>query len=242
MILFMEMKTMKYPLIAVTARDRTETDNRIFLNNESYYTYIQRAGGIPAVIIARTEEDAEEAAQRFDGLLITGGDDVDPAAYHEENKGSFVIAEDIERSDFLLFSAFKKAGKPILGICRGMQVIAVAEGAHLIQDIPAFNGHEHFQTKLEPPVSREKALHTCSIMPDTLLYEIFGPEAHVNSFHHQAAVSVPEGYVLSAVSYDGLIEGIEKDHITAVQWHPERMILDDEHLEIARRFVASCLI
>ena len=233
---------MKHPLIALTVRDRKETDNRIFMNNESYYEYIRKAGGIPADVIVHTEEEADEAAMRFDGLLITGGEDVDPAAYGEENRGSFPIAPDLEHSDFLLFHAFKKAGKPILGICRGMQVIAVCEGIGLVQDIPEYNGGQHYQTKLEPPVSREKPLHDNTIIPGTLLYEIFGPTAHVNSFHHQASAGVPAGYTLSAVSHDGLIEGFEKDHIIAVQWHPERMILDDEHLEVARRFVQFCLI
>ncbi len=232
---------MKKPLIALTARDKTENDNRMFIDNESYYTYIQNAGGIPAVIMVTSEEDAEEAAERFDGLLITGGEDVDPALYGEENNGSFPAPADIDASDVMLFRAFKKAGKPILGICRGIQVIAACEGAKLIQDIPTYNGGSHYQSRLEPPISREKPMHSVKIFPDTFLADIFGETAEVNSFHHQALMTLPEGYTQAAESPDGLIEGMEKDQVTAVQWHPERMVLDEKHLEIAKHFINRCI-
>ena len=232
---------MRKPLIALTARDRTDEGNRIFLNNESYYTYIQNAGGIPAVVMVTCREDAEEAAARFDGLLITGGEDVDPSYYGEENNGSFPAPHDIDESDFMLFRAFKEAGKPVMGICRGIQVIAAAEGAKLIQDIPSFNGGSHYQSRLEPPIPREKPMHSVRIFSGTPLSEIFGESAEVNSFHHQGLAELPAGYTQTAESTDGIIEGIEKDNVFGVQWHPERMVLDDEHLAIAKQFIQKCI-
>lgn len=230
---------MKTVMIAMTARDKTENDNRVFLNNDSYYDYIQNAGGFPAVVKAYTEEEAEYAAEVFDGLLITGGGDIDPKKYGSDYVCE-TTPEDIEASDFMLYRAFRKANKPVLGICRGIQVITVAEGARLIEDIPTYNGNEHNQRNFDPPAERSQAVHDCTFMNDTVIHKIFSDRHGVNSFHHQAAREVPEGFTLAAMSDDGIIEAFEKENVLAVQWHPERMIHDECHQELARTFVRMC--
>lgn len=229
---------MKNILIALTARNQSaDKNNPILSNNRSYSDYVSMADGIPVTVFARDEKEAECFAERCDGLLITGGEDCIPSSYGEENKGSFPIDEDLENSDFLLYRAFQKRNKPVLGICRGIQVIGVCEGAHLIQDIPSLYNVEHNQTKLTPPVPRDQFCHSVTFTPGTRLHQIFGDSYQVNSFHHQALVSIPEGFTASAYSKEGIIEGIEKDRVLAVQWHPERLMHDPCHTAIIKTWI-----
>ena len=230
---------MKRPMIALTVRDKTENGNRTFLNNDSYFDYIENAGGFPVNVKAYSPEEAAQAAETFDGLVITGGGDIDPKKYGSDYVCE-TTPEDIEASDFMLYDAFKKAGKPVLGICRGIQVITVAEGAPLIEDIPTFNGNQHNQRDTDPPVERSMPLHECTFVNDTVIHRIFGDRHGVNSYHHQASRELPAGFTLAAVSYDGIIEAYENEKTLAVQWHPERMITDDAHQELARVFVNMC--
>ena len=228
---------MKNILIALTARNQsTQSDNPNLSNNRSYSDYVHLAGGTPVTVFVNDEQEADFIASKCDGLLITGGEDCNPASYNEENTASYPIADDLERSDFLLYQAFKKANKPVLGICRGIQVIGVCEGVKLIQDIPAFNHNEHNQTKMNPPVPRDQFCHMVTFTRGTKLYDIFGDQYQVNSFHHQSLASVPKGFICSAISEDGIIEAIEKDHVLAVQWHPERLIHDPKHLAIIQKW------
>lgn len=228
------------PMIAFSTRSNEIFNTRVFYDNESYFNYIEAAGGIPAVVFAPTLEDARQIANTMDGLLVTGGEDSNPKRYNEENTFSEPIAEDIEQSDLNLYQAFKEAGKPILGICRGIQLIAIAEGASLIQDVKHEGHPEHSQRNANPPVPNNQFFHKDTFLEGSELYDIFGSEYPVNSFHHQALRNIPEGFVCSAMSEDGLIEGIEKDAIVGVQWHPERLIKDEKHFEIAKRFIHAC--
>lgn len=227
-------------MIAFSTRSHEIFNTRVFYDNESYFNYIQVAGAIPAVVFAPTLEDAKDIAARMDGLLVTGGEDSNPKLYHEENTFSEPIEEDIDQSDLYLYQAFKEAGKPILGICRGIQLIAIAEGASLIQDVKHEGYQEHSQRNANPPIPNDQFFHKDTFMIGTQLYDIFGKEYLVNSFHHQALRNVPNGFICSARSEDGLIEGIEKDAILAVQWHPERLIKDEKHFEIGKRFIHAC--
>ena len=229
------------PVIAVTARDKTENDNRMFTENESYYDYMQKSGGIACVVKAYTKRDAKRIAEAFDGLLITGGEDIDPKFYFRLNQGSIPISEDLDLSDFYLYEAFKNAEKPIFGICRGAQVIAACEEIPLIQDIPTeYPDLLHDQTKMAPPVPRDKFSHDCVFEKGSALYDIFTEKYGVNSFHHQAVSEVPKGFSLSATSEDGIIEAFEKEKIVAVQWHPERLLNDERHLMLGKYFISLC--
>jgi len=229
------------PVIAITTRDKKEKDNRIFSNNESYYDYVQKSGGIACNVKAYTKRDAKRIADAMGGLMITGGEDINPKFYFRLDSGSFPISEDLDLSDFYLYEAFKAAGKPIFGICRGHQVIAVCEEIPLIQDIPTeMPGSMHDQTKLEPPIPRNQFMHRCTFTENTALFNIFGPEYGVNSFHHQAVQEVPKGFQLAATSQDGIIEAYESGNILSVQWHPERLLEDEKHLMLGKYFISLC--
>ena len=232
------------PYILLTPRNQsTNSDNRIMSDNESYFDFIAKAGGIPVLCGLINEEDADEYAARFDGLLITGGEDVSPSLYHQEPHGAGTPSPDYDRNDLLLYHAFCRADKPVLGICRGIQLIGAAEGVSLIQDLPSANYAQHEQKKMVPPLGTYDYAHEVLFEEGTSLYDIFGPQARVNSFHHQAVTQVPEGFKLAAVSKeDHVIEAFENENVLAVQWHPERLINDPKHFEIAYRFVGSCLL
>ena len=229
------------PVIILTARDAVHNNNRTLCENDSYFNYIEAAGGLPLMAGEVSETEAQQLADLADGLVVTGGPDVDPALYGEANTHSFLINAALEDADRFLYHAFRRRNKPVFGICRGMQAIAVFEGGALLQDIPTeYPGFEHNQMKMDPPVPRECFAHDCLFAENTLLHEIFGDRYGVNTFHHQAVTRLPEGFVLSARSDDGLIEGFEKENVIAVQWHPERLIADEKHLELAKRFIAMC--
>lgn len=235
---------MRKPMIALSSRLRKDSNtNRIFYDNESYYEFIRLGGGIGSVVHATCIEDAKEIAQYFDGLLLTGGEDVHPSLYHEENSKSDPIDIDIENSDRYLYFAFKELNKPILGICRGIQIINVLEGGSLIQDIQDYDSSKlnHSQATYEPPIGLHDYAHQCNFVEDSILYSIFNETHLVNSFHHQAIKTLAEGFKATAYSEDGLIEGIEKDNIIAVQWHPERLTQDEAHLNIAKYFIQKCI-
>lgn len=232
---------MRKPLIVISARDtKLSAHGLTFYGNiDDYYQYIKQAGGIPVTLFAYDEDDAEAAAQMADGLLLSGGDDVDPALYGAENTGSLPGNAKIDRSDILLYRAFVKAGKPVLGICRGLQVIAAAEKTELIQDIPSYGSYlNHSQWTFDPPVALNAKSHECIFARGSLLHSIFSDRYAVNSFHHQALKSVPAGYKETARSTDGLIEAIEAENVIAVQWHPERLRDDPKHAAIASAFIA----
>lgn len=231
---------MKKPVIIMSARDMHNSSFGLTMlgNNDGYYQFIRQSGGLPLTFMATDEAEAEEAAALADGLLITGGADIDPALYGEENHGSSPGEARIDRSDLLLYQAFIKAHKPVLGICRGIQLIAAAEHATLIQDIPSYGNYlNHSQWTFEPRPAYNFKSHDCMFVKGSRLYEIFGEQYPVNSFHHQALKTVPAGYKETARSTDGLIEAIESELVTAVQWHPERLIDDPKHLAIGEMFI-----
>lgn len=232
---------MKRPLIALSARNQTANpDNPIRSDNSSYFEYVSAGGGLPCIVFVKDEDEAEQIAHAFDGLLLTGGEDCDPALYGEENTKSEAIDSDLEQSDILLYNAFVKAGKPVMGICRGIQIIAVCNGAKLIQHIPDVFHTEHAQNQMNPPRGRNETCHNVSFVAGTRIGKLMGECHPVNSYHHQALEQCPEGFTVSGYSEEGIIEAIEKDHVIAVQWHPERLLHDPAHLSIMQSFIDEC--
>lgn len=191
---------------------------------------IETAGGLPIILPFPEDMDAVDdlAAHYvplFDGLMLPGGPDVDPTFFGEEPilqcgrtsymKDAFEIA---------LIKATVAAGKPIFGICRGLQVIDVALGGNLYQDLCAQDAEcsiRHAQaTRGDLPT------HHVSTVRDAKIAELIGPTAYVNSRHHQAVRTVAPGLRVSARAADGVVEALEtvdSDQILAVQWHPENM-------------------
>lgn len=167
------------------------------------------------------------ASRPFDALVLGGGVDVDPARYGEALLADGGVEVDAERDaiDFRLFDEARRSGAPVLGICRGLQVVNVALGGTLVQDIPTERPSPvvHARSKAE----KTRRDHSVTIAPGTRLAAIAGvPEASVNSRHHQAIGRLAPGLAVSALAPDGLPEAVEEtgaDWLIAVQWHPENL-------------------
>ncbi len=153
-----------------------------------------------------------------DGLLLTGGADIDPAFYGQENHGSNGIDRGRDLLELELIRIFTESNRPILGICRGLQVLNVAFGGSLVQNIPTAAFHKWEE-------STGDKVHPVQTAESSFLIPLYGREFAVNSAHHQAVDSIAPGFSVSAKAADGVIEAIAapEKKIFAVQWHPERM-------------------
>lgn len=209
-----------------------------------YMNGVLAAGGIP-VMLPYTEDAAvlRYFAQAYDGFLFPGGQDVSPDYYGETRRTEEdEVCAPLDRMSRALFDEVRKAGKPALGICRGLQLFNVIYGGTLYQDLPTEHptATEHHQ---HPPYN--VPIHRIDILPDTLLSGIVGTGAYaVNSIHHQAVKEVGSGLVVQAVSEDGVVESIsdpERAFLLGVQWHPECAFeTDPKSLAIFEAFVRSC--
>lgn len=152
----------------------------------------------------------------YDGLLLPGGGDISPFFYRNKNKGSHNICITEDVIQLLLFHRFMEQKKPILGICKGMQLINIALGGTLIQELP--NGHIH-QT-----MNRD-TLHNTILLPGSILHSLYHKNITVNSAHHQGIDILGKSLIAVQYAYDGTVEGIEHNTlpILGVQWHPERL-------------------
>jgi putative glutamine amidotransferase len=197
--------------------------------------------------VAAGEEDAASIVARVTGVLLTGGGDVDPAWYGEPPHATFTAAE-AGRDDFelALARAAVAANRPLLAICRGMQVLNVALGGSLIQDIPSEVAGAVTHAVDEP---RSAIAHEVWVAPESRLWTIMsdhleGESLQVNSRHHQAVRVVAPGFDVSATAPDGVIEAIERPasrFCVAVQWHPENFWRTGEFRPLFERFIEAAL-
>jgi putative glutamine amidotransferase len=212
-----------------------------------YYRVLLAAGAAPQEIAMLTARDTGRVgSEDFDGILFAGGEDVDPAFYGEALKYENVrvnrARDDFEQS--LLHKALHRR-LPILGICRGAQLINVDFGGTLYQDLAEdlVPGFHHQQADDGRP--RNDVTHTVTVTePDSLLHHAVQGSCHVNSLHHQAIKHLGRGLKVSAHSEDGLVEAVEAaddyPFLLAVQWHPEELADRAEQLCIFKEFVAKC--
>ena len=155
----------------------------------------------------------------FDGLLLPGGEDVDPIRYGEEVDGSTGIDPVLDELQFGMLDLFVKAGKPVLGICRGHQLINIYFGGSLYQDIAEKKNHVHDN------VNNKDNSHANSAIEDSFIGKLYGTKFRTNSSHHQAVKKVGEGLKVCAYADDGIVEAMyhETLPVYCVQFHPERM-------------------
>jgi putative glutamine amidotransferase len=213
--------------VAVTASIRPDGDTSRVRLTAAYVTALENAGLIPLIVPPLSNNRAPGAIlDSVSGLVLTGGEDVDPARYGEkrhEKVRSVNAARDATEAALILEA--KARGKPVLAICRGIQMLNVALGGTLVQDIPSQVGTEIAHDEDSP---RDARSHEISIEPGSLIASAVGSEhVTVNSFHHQSVKRVAEGMRVTARSPDGVIEGLESTDddwwVMAVQWHPEEM-------------------
>lgn len=216
------------PLIGITLGSRQKESERSFVLNELYVTAIEQAGGIPVLLPALLEEAAvREARRRLDGLLLTGGADVDPTLYggalHPRVYG---VDARRDATEIALVRLAVQTGWPFLGICRGIQVINVALGGTLYADLPDQLGQvvNHWS---------EETGHAVRVEPQSRLLSLVGAgEFNVNSYHHQGIERLAPGLKPVGWAPDGLVEAVEiPDYPFAVgvQWHPERRQNSPQH-------------
>ncbi|MDO5784326.1 MAG: gamma-glutamyl-gamma-aminobutyrate hydrolase family protein [Eubacteriales bacterium] len=209
-----------------------------------YMDGIVDAGGLPIMLpLTADQQQLEQLIDRIDGVLFTGGQDVDPAVYHAEmlpSCGEICPARDaMER---VLLRLCRERHKPVYGICRGIQFFNAALGGTLYQHLPVELPSE-VEHHMQAPY--DCAVHTVSIKKNSLLHRILGKEsAAVNSYHHQGVKTLAPSLIASAFAPDGLIEAVEdvsQPFFLATQWHPEFFFEKDaDSRRIFRAFVQAC--
>jgi putative glutamine amidotransferase len=229
------------PLVAVTSIPRqVETTLGVRMPNltvhERFAALVVAAGGTPAFV--GPPADAGEIAASFDAIVLNGGTDVDPRRYGADPSPA-TDPPDEPRDSFELdlLAAAVELGKPVLGVCRGMQLINVGRGGTLRQDlgadlVPRHNAKRDFDARVHP----------IEIEPGSVLEGILGPGLRVNSVHHQAVDRLGDGLVASARSASDVVEAIEDParRLLGVQWHPEFLdtVEHPEQLELFRALLA----
>lgn len=235
---------MKQPIIGITA-DSEEPGGYSkypwYALRQNYCSAVREAGGVP-VVLPHELSLVAAYAQMIDGIVVSGGNfDVDPKLFGADERHPKVTLKE-GRTDFELAitRAMLEADKPILGICGGQQLLAVALGGTLIQHIPDEVDNPLAHEQLNP---RHQAGHDVRVVEGTVLHRVVGEtELPVNSAHHQAVKNMPEALMVDAVAPDGVIEGVEdprRKFCIGVQWHPEFHISPAD-VKLFAAFVEAC--
>lgn len=243
------------PLILIipnAQREGSEFGDRSVSLSNRYALAVLAAGGLPWILPYGPKPGlAAEAVRRAQGVLLTGGDDVQPELYAPKLPPRLrikVMEPDPERDVFeiaVLRAAFRQR-KPVLAICRGLQILNVALGGTLLVDIPtqlpAALNHRRMDRK-------DQVVHDIEVLPGSLLERTVGPRLGVNSSHHQSADRIAPSLRATALSPDGVIEALEwkpgrrrdRSFLLAVQFHPERLATTQpEHRALFTGFVKAC--
>jgi len=231
------------PRVAVTAGLERRADGRERAGvNAAYADAVARAGGVP-LLLAPLAGDVppEDLLAAADALLLTGGDDLDPALWGEpRHRKATLIDPRRQRADLALAAAADARGMPVLGICLGAQEMAVARGGRIIQHLPDEPG-----ARLDHGgAGRPRAMHAVAVEPGSRLARIVGAEPlQVNSTHHQAAREPGRGMRVVARSPDGVVEAFEdtdpRRFFLAVQWHPEDLADQPRHRALFEALVRA---
>lgn len=232
------------PIIGVTAS--MEKDRTTYYTMKRNMDAIQNAGGIPFLLpYTFGDSDTLEIVNRIDGLYATGGYDIDPILFGEEPiPGLGTIIPERDQAELLLIKKVLETKKPILGVCRGSQIMNIAAGGDMYQDIYSQVDRELLQHRQEAPY--DYGSHFVDVTDGSLLQRLTGENRfRINSFHHQSNRNPGAGFRISGTSSDGIVEAIEGiDHPFALglQWHPEAMVRkkDGPSLKIYQGFIEAC--
>lgn len=203
------------------------------LEAEKYIHAVELAGGTAEA------QNCPAVDLSYDGLIVCGGRDVNPALYGEDINGAVEIDFQRDTAELALIQAYVEAGKPVFGICRGCQIMNVYFGGSLHQHLE--NTCQH---RSETKVDRT---HSIEAADNSLAQKLYGKRYIVNSVHHEAVKELGRGLIVTEVSDDGIIEGFQHESlpIFAVQWHPERLVETEDAetvdgLKIFEYFVSLC--
>ncbi len=234
------MPNQPLPIIGITTYHRTEAGE--FALPGAYVDAIALAGGIP-VLLPPHAADSSHLLTRLDGLILSGGGDIDPAIYGGKSHPSlYLVNAERDRFELALVKAALTATIPMLGICRGMQLLNVATGGDLVLHVPDVYGDRTLH-RLDHP--RRPVEHTVQINPSSRLAQLLGtsaiaPTINVVSWHHQAVKAIAPDWTVVAQAEDGLIEAMEHQQhpwLLAVQWHPELSLNAPIHQQFFREFI-----
>lgn len=235
---------MKAPLVGITippktAPDRAELDSLL----EAIVQGVERAGGLPLLIpLGLAEPTLRDLYARLDGLLVSGGGDIDPAHYGAEMAANIDgVDAERDRTEMTLVRWMAQDTKPFFGICRGAQVLNVALGGTLYRDVsehPGAGRHSFY-----PDLPYDLRPHEIKIEEDSVLAKVIGqPIVTVNSLHHQSVKDLAPGLRITAIAPDGIIEAIElpqRPFVLGVQWHPECLPQAPEMQRLFEAFVTA---
>ena len=226
------------PLIGLTMHP---VEGKMEINN-NYINAIKRAGGIPLCLPYVDEETVEAVLDGLDGVLLIGGYDVNPLLYGQEpHRQLGIVIDERDQSEMLMAKKAFERNMPLLGICRGEQVMNVAFGGTLYQDIDTQVEHvlKHTQASM-----RHELTHTVELFPSKLQQIIGQDSILTNSFHHQAVDRVAPGFLMNARAKDGVVEGIEHPehpYCIGVQWHPEGLQNDGPSDQLFKSLIEAAI-
>jgi putative glutamine amidotransferase len=224
------------PIIGITATLKEDIDEvaerplgRFVRADLDYVEGVAGAGGVPVVLPPAGDERAAKAViQSLDGLLLSGGSDLDPAYYGEEPVPELgVTLPERDAFEMALVGMALRRGMPVFGICRGMQVLNVALGGTLYQDLPSQWGRDLLGHRQDTP--KWRPTHEVRVKHGSYIAEVMEHEVvKVNSYHHQGIKDLAEGLVATGYSADGVVEAVEAGNLSerwllGVQWHAEAM-------------------
>ena len=231
----------KKTIIGLTPLVERAADKQFMLN--TYMESIYDAGGVPVMLsLTEDNENISAIADFCDGFIFTGGHDVHPALYGEEKLECVAPCEERDAFEIKLLREVLRLDKPVLCICRGMQLLNVVLGGNLYQDIQTFCPSDTEHRMGEPS---DKVIHSVKFLENTPIAKILGrDEDIINSYHHQCVKELGEGLKIMAYAPDGIVEGLympDKNFVLAVQWHPERLTKKyDSALALFKAFIKAC--
>ena len=235
---------MKKPVIGLTCIQANVKGKKVNTINDHYFQRVLKAGGVPIILPTVTDKETiREYINMVDGLVFTGGHDVWPPIFGEEPVRQVVeITYERDRFELMLFQEAYSQKIPILGICRGLQVVNIALGGTLYQDL---------YTQVDNPGGHsggydpEEPYHSIEIEDSSIMKEIYRKDkVYVNSEHHQAIKRLGENLRVTSRARDGIIESVESTNdrfVLGVQYHPEAIAPKySEHQELFNRFMERC--